>query len=87
MTYEQNCHQTCMWTKEFASLTLSLYSVSFCLCKSYCWEKLVLYIFTPTFTDKVWEISRAELTCGSEIAKGQCGVSGLMSITGVHVMQ
>ena len=41
--------------------------------------KLHCSSFIHTFTDKAWEISRAELTCGSEIAKGQCGVSGLMS--------
>ena len=34
--------------------------------------------YAYTLTDKVWEIPKAELTCGSEIAKGQCGVSDLI---------
>ena len=38
------------------------------------------YAYAYTITDKLWEIPKAELTCGSEIGKGQCGVSGLLSI-------
>ena len=35
----------------------------------------VLYLITCTYSDEAWEIPKSELICGSEIAKGQCGVS------------